>query len=308
MLKKVIVTGANGFIGSALCRELSKCEIEVVAIVKSDDSDVSSIYGIEGLQIISCDLKDISKLGNYLDERDFDAFFHLAWVGSSGLNRSDSNIQLKNVEYTCDAVKICKDLGCKRFIFAASIMEYELISCIDNNMSTINGSMYSAAKLSADYMARIISESVGVDYIRAVISNVYGPGEKSPRLINSSIRKMLRNEHCSFSPGEQLYDFIYITDAAKAFIAIAENGMTNKTYYIGSLEPKPLKNYLMDLKNLVNPNLDLGLGELPFKGVSLTYEEFERDAIKNDTGFVPEITFTEGIQNTIKWILENRID
>ena len=72
-----------------------------------------------------------------------------------------------------------------------------------------------------------------------MISNIYGPGELSPRLVNTSIRKMLKGEHCAFSAGEQIYDFIYITDAAK-----------------------------------------------------------------NDTGFVPEVSFKEGINNTVAWIRE----
>lgn len=82
-------------------------------------------------------------------------------------------------------------------------------------------------------MARAIAGSLGIDYIRAVISNIYGAGEKSPRLINTTIRKLLNGEHCAFSAGEQLYDFIYVTDAAKMFAALGDSGKSNKTYYIG---------------------------------------------------------------------------
>ena len=164
--------------------------------------------------------------------------------------------------------------------------------------------LYSSAKVAADYMARTIAGSLGVEYLRAVISNIYGPGELSPRLVNTSIRKMLKGEHCAFSAGNQLYDFIYVDDAAKVFASIGEKGIPNRTYYIGSLEPKPLKNFLLQIRDCVDPSIEIGLGELPFNGVSLSYKEFDINAVKNDTGCIPEVSFQEGINRTIAWIKE----
>lgn len=58
------------------------------------------------------------------------------------------------------------------------------------------------------------------------------------------------------------------------------------------------------LRDCVDPNIQIGLGEIPFNGVSLTYKEFDINAVKNDTGFVPEVSFKEGINNTVAWIRE----
>ena len=80
--------------------------------------------------------------------------------------------------------------------------------------------------------------------------------------------------------------------------------MANRTYYIGSQNPKPLKEFLCEMRDVVDPNIKLGLGEIPFQGVSLTYKEFDVNAVRRDTGFVPEVTFEEGIRNTIAWIKE----
>ena len=165
--------------------------------------------------------------------------------------------------------------------------------------------LYCIAKTAANHMARTVAGSLGIDYIRAVISNIYGPGEMSPRLVNTSLRKMLDGEHCSFTAGDQMYDFIYITDAAKAIAAIGEMGRSNKTYYVGSQNPRPLKEFLITMRDCVDPGIKIGLGEVPFKGVSLTYREFDIDSVKNDTGFVPTVSFTEGIQNTIAWLRRN---
>lgn len=304
VMKKVIVTGSNGFIGTALCKELSSREISVIAIVKDEEEDVSEIEGLKDLKIVYCDLTDFRNLYKYIDDRDVDIFYHLAWIGSAGPLRGDSDVQIRNIQYTCDAVKACANVNCKRFVFASSIMEYEIAAVMATDIAPEVNTLYSSAKVAADYMARTVAGSLGIDYVRALISNIYGPGEMSPRLINTSLRRLLAGEHCSFSSGDQIYDFIYITDAAKSFVAIGEKGRANKTYYIGSQNPKPLKEYLCEMRDQVDPMIEIGLGEIPFNGVSLSYNEFDIHAIKEDTGFVPETSFADGVVNTIKWIEE----
>ncbi|MCI7329025.1 MAG: NAD(P)-dependent oxidoreductase [Lachnospiraceae bacterium] len=304
-MKKVIVTGANGFIGTALCRELSNQGISVIAVVRNEEENISNIENLKGLRVVYSDLSEFKKLHKKISDRDVDVLYHLAWVGSAGSLRGNSEVQFNNIRYTCDTVEACSKMNCKRFVFASSIMEYEIEALMATDATPGINTLYSSAKVSADYMARTIAGSLEVDYIRAVISNIYGPGELSPRLVNTSIRKFLKGEHCAFSAGEQTYDFIYIDDAAKTFVAIGEKGVTNRTYYIGSQNPKPLKDFLCELRDQVDPNIEIGLGEIPFNGVSLTYDEFNVYAVKEDTGFVPTVSFAEGIKSTIKWIKEN---
>lgn len=304
-MKKVIVTGANGFIGTALCRELSNQGISVIAVVRNEEENFSNIKNLNGIKIVYSDLSEFKNLHEKISDRDIDVLYHLAWVGSAGPLRGKADVQFNNIKYTCDTVEACSKMNCKRFVFASSIMEYEIEAVMATDATPGINTLYSSAKVSADYMARTIAGSLGVDYIRAVISNIYGPGELSPRLVNTSIRNLLKGEHCVFSAGEQTYDFIYIDDAAKTFVAIGEKGVTNRTYYIGSQNPKPLKEFLCELRDQVDPNIEIGLGEIPFNGVSLTYNEFNIHAVKEDTDFVPTVSFAEGIQNTIKWIKEN---
>ncbi len=304
-MRKAIVTGANGFIGTALCRELSIHGISVIAVVRNEEENISNIENLNGLKIVYSDLSDFKNLHEIISDRDADVLYHLAWVGSAGPLRGNPEVQFNNIKYTCDTVESCSKMNCKRFVFASSIMEYEIEAVMATDATPGINTLYSSAKVSADYMARTIAGSLGVDYIRAVISNIYGPGELSPRLVNTSIRKLLNGEHCAFSAGEQTYDFIYIDDAAKTFVAIGEKGIANRTYYIGSQNPRSLKEFLCELRDQVDPSIEIGLGEIPFDGVSLTYNEFNVYAVKEDTGFVPAVSFAEGIKNTIKWIKEN---
>ena len=303
-MKKAIVTGANGFVGTAVCSELSQSGVEVIAVIRNEEEDISAISELKGIRIVYADLSDFARLGDIIKDRDIDVLYHFAWIGSAGPMRGDIDVQMSNVKYTCDTVRACADICCKRFVFASSIMEYEIESLMATDATPNINTLYCSAKIAADYMARTLAGSFEIDYIRAVISNIYGPGEKSPRLVNTSLRKMISGEHCAFSEGNQLYDFIYISDAAKSFKSIGERGVANRTYYIGSQEPRPLKEFLLEMRDCVDPNIQIGIGEIHFNGVSLSYKEFDINAIKHDTGFVPQVSFKEGICKTIAWIKE----
>ena len=83
-------------------------------------------------------------------------------------------------------------------------------------------------------MAHALAGQYGISYMAGLVTNVYGPGETSQRLINSSVRKLLAEKPTEFTSGNQMYDFIYISDAARYFHAIGEKGRKGGTYYIGS--------------------------------------------------------------------------
>ena len=302
MIKKVIVSGANGFVGSAVCKELSSRGISVTAIIRNEESDIARLKDVNDLEIVYCDLGNLTALTSILKARDYDCFYHFAWTGSAGSLRGDYKTQLNNVEYTCRAVEVAKELGCKRFVFAASIMEYEIEATMKTTNVTSRSTLYSTSKITAEYMARILADDLGIEYVGGIISNIYGPGEMSPRLVNTTIRKLQGGEHCSFSAGEQMYDFIYIDDAAKAFYELGENAKSHRSYYIGSRNPRPLKEFLIKIRNVVSPDEVIGLGEIPFNGISLTYKEFDVDALYNDTGFLPSVSFEQGIKETAEWM------
>lgn len=301
-MKKAIVTGANGFIGTALCKALSDYDVSVIAVVKDTNENIDNIKNIKGLSVVYCELNQFSKLDELIEDRDVDTFYHLAWVGSAGPNRGNDEVQIDNLKYTCDTVRAAKRINAHRFVFASSIMEFEIEALMADIRKPSINTLYSSAKLAADYFARTIAAEIGIDYIRAVISNIYGPGEMSPRLVNTSIRKLLNKEHCSFSPGDQMYDFVYITDAAAMFVAIGDKGISDKSYYIGSQNPRPLKEFLIELKNQVDSSAEIGLGDMEFNGIALKYNEFDIYAVKNDTGVVPKVDFSEGIRLTKEWI------
>lgn len=305
-MKKVIVTGANGFIGTAVIKELFKKGYEVTSIIKDENEDISQISSLS--KIVYCDLSEFPSLSGKIRHDDYDAFIHFAWIGSAGIARGDYVLQLNNSKYSCDAVHVAHNVGCRKFIIASSIMQYEAIASINNSISLGVNSIYSIAKFTATHLTRIIANSLNIGHISAVISNVYGIGENSPRLINTLIKKLLAGEHVPVTEGNQMYDFIYIDDAAKAFCCMVDAGKSGKDYYIGSGKPKPLKLFLEQLQQIVAPTVALGFGEVPFDGVSLDYNSlFDIKALNRDTGFVCDVPFSLGVEKTAEWLKQGEI-
>lgn len=299
-MKKAIVTGANGFIGKTLVNALLEKEYEVVAFdVRFDDTLLNN----DAITCINVINKDVAELKEMISADEYDCFYHLAWVGTSGPARADYSAQLNNVKLTCDYIMLCKEIGCKRVVYASSINEMETYEYLQSdNIEPTGGYIYGTGKLAAHLMGETVAKLNGIEFVPVIITNIYGVGEKSARMIYTSINKLIHKEHCSFTAGYQTYDFIYITDAINSIIAVAEKGKAFNRYYIGSGEPKPLREFLIEMKNIVDPEAEIGLGDLPFKGVNISYTQFDLKKVERDTGYKNEISFSTGIRMTAKYI------
>ena len=298
-MKKAIVTGANGFLGKNLVRKLSDNDYFVYAVVRTSDL---SLKDMKNIKYIVLDSKSIFDLQNILSGETIDIFFHFAWEGSSGELRGNYNTQINNILLTCDAINVAKCLKCKRFIFPESIMEYEIQKAIISDEKISINTLYSISKLSANYMAKVLCQNNSIEYVGVLISNIFGPGEKSERLINSTIRKLLNNEHCSFSSGEHLYDFIYIDDAINMIYLSSIYGKNNGSYYIGNIKQRKLKEYLIELKEVVCKDAVLGFGELPNPNTVIKFDEFDTKKVYNDFNYSCKTDFKTGIKNTLSYI------
>ena len=117
----------------------------------------------------------------------------------------------------------------------------------------------------------------------------------------ASIKNMLNGQEMKYTKAEQIWDYLYAEDCAKVFYLIGEKGKNNSVYCIGSGVGKPLHEYIVEMKNQVNPNIELKFGEIPYSKNQVMYLVADITSLTEDTGFEPEISFEEGIKRTIKW-------
>ena len=301
-MKNVIVTGANGFVGGWLVRELIKNDICVLALDREGcDNNIPDSPKVE---FMAMDLADISALEGKIEADKYDTFYHFAWAGSAGPARMDDKLQINNALWTADSLRLASKLGCKKFVCAGSIMEKETLAAVYNDGNKPGMPyIYGAGKLIAHCICKPIAAELGIDLVWAYITNAYGEGELSPRFVNTTIRKIINNEPLQFTAATQNYDFIHVEDVAKAFYAIGENGKPFCEYTIGSSNAKPLKEFIIELKEALAPDADLLFGDVPFTGINMPLSEFDTTATERDTGFKASISFGEGVKRTMDWII-----
>ncbi|MBP2656376.1 MAG: nucleoside-diphosphate-sugar epimerase [Firmicutes bacterium] len=306
-MKKVLVTGANGFIGSWLLRELIKYGVYVLAVVKNEKSNLASIANLPNIRIIYADMSEIKKIAQKIMDRDIAVFYHLAWEGSTGQQRADYNLQLLNTRYTLDAVNAAASLGCKRFVGAGTLAEFDCNAYImKDNSRPLPVSCYGSAKIASHFMSKAECNRLGMEHIWAYFSNTYGEGNQTQNFVNLASNIMLSGKRAAFTTGEQLYDFVYAADNAHALYLLGEKGKAFCAYYIGSTKPEPLKNFICKIRDAIDPAIPLYLGEVNFSGVMHSASVFDCSQLVKDTGYQPKVSFEDGIKRTVAWLREER--
>ncbi len=299
-MTRAIVTGATGFIGRALTEKLLEQGTEVWAVVR-DGRKLDDIKN-ENLHIVEADFSEYPHLAEKINIRGFDVCFHLAWNGTWGAPFRDYALQLQNAKAACDMVAQAAKLSCERFILTSTIVQLEAQRYMLSDEGTPRVScIYGAAKNTAALLCRIQAGQMGVGWNTAVLSSVYGAGDRSGMIENVLIKSFLAGKTPKLATGENLYDCTYVDDVVSGLIAIAEKGALNKTYYVGHREMQTFRQIVCRMRDALAPDMELQFGEYP-DGAPIDYSLIDMDALYNDAGYEPAISMEEGVRRTAEWI------
>ncbi len=299
MIKRAIITGATGMIGSTLIEYLVEKGIEVLAICRPDTKRIDHVIIHPKVEIC------LASLGEYKDissDKTYDVCFHFAWFGTEASSRQNVYIQNRNIQYTLDAVEMAKRMGCHSFIGGGSQAEYGRSKEKLNAKTAIQPeTAYGVAKYSAGQMSLLLARQLGMRHIWTRILSVYGPRDGKETMITSTINQLLEGEVPKFTKAEQQWDYLYCTDAAKALYLIAEGGKKEHTYCIGSGIALPLECYIEQIRKAVNEKSQVAIGAKPYSEQQVMYLCADLEELTKDTGFLPEVSFQEGIRKTVDY-------
>lgn len=300
-MEKVIVTGATGMIGASMIEQMVEDGVRVTAICRPNSPKKKNLLEHPLVTTVECDINSLDSLTEVLSGT-YDTFYHFAWDGTYGDSRNDALLQEQNIHNTLIAVEVAHKLGCKVFVGAGSQAEFgnvegKISDIVPKNPITGYGiAKYTAGKLSA-----VMCERYGMRQSWGRIVSTYGPRDNSYTMVMSSVIGMMNGERMSFTKGDQVWDYVYGGDCSRAFYLIGKYGKHGKAYTIGSGKSRFLREYILDIRDVINPALEIGLGEkdyYPNQVMKLTADISE---LTKDTGFVPEVDFKEGIRRTMEW-------
>lgn len=307
---KAIVTGASGFIGSYLVAELVNEGFKVAAIGRKNIENLPAIRKnlLAGSNYFILDLDNPDQIKSKIKDAgffgaDLEYFFHLAWGGNNGLSDLDIRAQTKNVSRAITTYDIANYLNANRYIFCGTMEESfaEIYTNLDykNHTKYNRHVVYALAKITARNALKIRYLNGGPELIFGTNSHTMGPGDVRDSFLQVLLGKILNKEDIFMSSGEQVFDVINVKDCAKAYVLIAKKGVLGTSYWIGSGDPKKLKEYVEIMNNLFFP-VNIKYGTLPYNDVLLDKKIFNIDKIKLDTGFLPLISFVETVKSLVK--------
>ena len=194
-MKRVVVTGAAGFVGCNLVEHLLAKGYFVYAMVREGSRHNARLAGKGHVQLVVSDLAHVERLAEEITEP-CEAFFHLAWQGA---DRDAFAEQYENVEMTLWALETAKKLGCRRFLCTGSQAEYGVRRCLETeDLMPQPFSAYGAAKTAACYLSRCRAEQLGVEWVWPRIFSVYGKYEPEGTMLSYLKRSLSKGNRRSF--------------------------------------------------------------------------------------------------------------
>jgi nucleoside-diphosphate-sugar epimerase len=317
-MKTAIVTGATGFIGSVLVRELINDEVHVLALGRKKWKDVDPKRLVQSpfLTYLQIDMSEISNLNILINNIKWDVtddcvFFNFAWGGSSRLSDLDIEAQMKNVIWSANALKLAAALKCNKFIHVGTMEEAFTSKYLDldyhTNSEYNRHVIYSVAKLASRNVLKMMSYNLGIDLIVATNSHVMGPNDDKDSFLQVTLEKLIKGDELIFSTGEQIFDVISVTDCARAYHYIGKFGKPFSEYWIGSGNPRRLREYVEIMYSLYPSTKQMQFGMMPYNDISLSLEDFNIQLLINDTGFHHLQSYEDTVHELYNWLSIGRV-
>ena len=315
-MKKAIVTGATGFIGSAFVEYLIKKDIEVLALGRKEVAEISDARWrkIKSAEYLKLDMNEISLLGESMSGMGWEVgddcvFFNLAWGGESGLSDLNVAAQMRNVVWSVSALEVASKIGCSRFIQVGTMEEaftqkyLELDHCKDNQYN--RHVIYSVAKMAAKYALKIKASQLGMDFIYVLHSHVMSPDDDKNSFLQVTLQKLIRGDELIFSTGEQYFDVISASDCSLGYYRICQKGRPGEEYWVGSGDPRRLREYVERMYDLFPSGAEMQFGKMPYNDIVLDKEAFSIANLVEDTGYKPTMTYEQTVKDLHDYLIES---
>lgn len=300
MSKKILVTGYSGFIGKAVVNELITRGYDIAGIYhqrKLDDN--------EQLTQIELDLFDFHKVQKFLASNKFDQMIHLAWY--LGPKCHSENVNLQWLYASLNLFYEFYKQGGSKILCNGTVSEYNFsYGYLSENITPLtNKSLHGACKANLFNIMSSFCEQNQVDFKWARVFNLYGPNEKSSRLMPSVINSMLKNEDVKVSDCLKIQDYLHVFDTAAAIVDLFESGV-NGAVNVCSGTPIKLKVIVEKIAELTNFEGNILWGAIP-QSFDDPFIVGNNQKLVEQVGWNQKISLDDGLKITIDWWKNNNV-
>ena len=304
---RVVLTGAAGFIGSHLLDRLLK-EDCAVAILMCPDTDPWRIKELlPRAVVLDNEQADVARFEKPLGDFRPDTFIHLAWHGTDSRSYNDPS-QCENIKSSLELLRLAHRVGVRHWIGLGSQAEYG--NCnhrIDEKTSTHPATVYGTAKLCTCLMAERLCEILDLRFVWLRLFSAYGPKDKSSVMISYLIRSLLRGESPHMTTGDQLWDYLFVADAAEAIYQTAKHDDATGIFNLGSGGVYPIRYIIEQIRNMIAPEAQI-LFDREHQPDQVMHLEADIGRLQTAIGWAPSTSIEEGLARTVEWYREHADD
>lgn len=303
-MKKIVITGATGFLGSNLAARFLEAGATVYALVRPESAHLDSLPRHEKLVVVRCGLDHVLDCVAQIGTAD--GFFHFAWGGVNRDEIDSPEVQAQNVAGSLDCIKAAHLLQCKVFMDAGSRVEYGVTDQVMRETLTCHPvNEYGKAKLEFYRKALLLCEEFGITYFHLRFFSVYGYQDHPWSIISTLIRELRLNHKVSLSACLHRWNFMYIADAVEAVYELYEHAGAHSgqshIVNIASTDTRQLKSFVEEVKSIVSGSGTLEYGSFVQAKEGALSIVPDVEVLKTLTGgFKERYTFRTGIMETIE--------
>ncbi len=303
----VFITGCQGFVGTAIAKDLMAKGAHVIALVK-DQNRKSFLKPGGNMSIVYGDIRDREVIRYCLSKYEADYVIHLAAQPIVRICHNDPHTAyMTNVVGTLNLVEEVRTLVKKprKVVCISSDKAYgpAPVPYTEETPYAVFDS-YCTSKLCTDAIGLSYARTYGLPIVMVRAGNIYGPGDlNTSRLVPRSILRMLDGESPVLYSGVAEYcrEFIYIDNIVSAFSTLLEKGVPGEAYNIGGTKPRKIIDVISLLRDKINKEIEIEIVEKEFDEIETQY----LDASKlMSLGWEPSVSLDEGLNATIKWCRE----
>lgn len=306
--KKVLVTGATGFIGANLARRLAQENFEV-HITLRPTSNRWRIKDLPKLKEHLVDLTDLEELKKVVEEIKPEIIFHLAATSVfDGVEPDEEQLIKTNLLGTINLIKAIRHLDYQCFINTGSCAEYGLSEQIKRETDLCQPvNTYGIAKLASTLYANLEAKKYGKSILTLRPFSPYGPYDNQKRLISDNIIKALRNQNLELANPDAVRDYIYIDDIIDLYLKTIDraNDFKSEVFNVGSGNQSTSKEVIDKIIKITDSQSKAEWGKI--SSSPWDAKVWQADISKTRTAFdwQPKHNLEEGLEKTIAWFKIN---